>query len=96
MKRVTRGFNSKSSCFGRTYSYTLPSYAFAPEDMEVFKETEHYQCDEDELKRLELLSTIDGKKFNEYKLPEETFERINKLLEKFQGTKNFHNYTTRL
>jgi tRNA pseudouridine38-40 synthase len=32
VKKVTKGFNSKSTCDARTYSYTLPTYAFAKED----------------------------------------------------------------
>lgn len=27
---MTKGFNSKFNCDARTYSYTMPSYAFAP------------------------------------------------------------------
>ncbi|XP_050439951.1 pseudouridylate synthase 1 homolog isoform X2 [Adelges cooleyi] len=30
IRRVTKGFNSKNSCDGRTYSYTCPTFAFAP------------------------------------------------------------------
>lgn len=29
-KRVTKGFNSKSNCDARTYSYMLPTVAFSP------------------------------------------------------------------
>lgn len=32
LKRVTQGFNSKNNCDARTYSYTLPTVAFAPKD----------------------------------------------------------------
>lgn len=28
VKRVTKGFNSKENCDFRTYSYTLPTFAF--------------------------------------------------------------------
>lgn len=30
IRRVTKSFNSKNSCDGRTYSYTCPTFAFAP------------------------------------------------------------------
>ncbi|RZF40218.1 hypothetical protein LSTR_LSTR011992 [Laodelphax striatellus] len=33
IRRVTKGFNSKSSCDGRTYSYMLPTFALAPPDV---------------------------------------------------------------
>ncbi|KAF5283528.1 hypothetical protein FQR65_LT13849 [Abscondita terminalis] len=32
IKRVTKGFNSKSQCDGRTYTYMLPTVAFAKSD----------------------------------------------------------------
>ncbi|KAJ9591469.1 hypothetical protein L9F63_002075 [Diploptera punctata] len=35
VKRVTKGFNSKSSCDARTYSYMLPTFAFMPLDKEL-------------------------------------------------------------
>lgn len=35
VKRVTKGFNSKSSCDARTYSYMLPTFAFRPSDVEL-------------------------------------------------------------
>lgn len=31
-KRVTKGFNSKDNCDARTYSYTLPTFAFSKKD----------------------------------------------------------------
>lgn len=34
VKRATKGFNSKSSCDARTYSYMLPTFAFAPSGVE--------------------------------------------------------------
>lgn len=34
MKRVTKGFNSKTTCDARTYSYTLPTYAFTKDEEE--------------------------------------------------------------
>ncbi|KAK7895934.1 hypothetical protein WMY93_021259 [Mugilogobius chulae] len=35
LKRVTQGFNSKNNCDARTYSYTLPTVAFAPKDYDT-------------------------------------------------------------
>ena len=35
VKRVTKGFNSKSACDARTYSYMLPTFAFMPADVEL-------------------------------------------------------------
>lgn len=68
-KRVTKGFNCKDQCNARTYSYTLPSVSFAPNDEEVDMKT--------------------------YRLNETILARINETLKLFEGTKNFHNFTSR-
>ncbi|XP_056636243.1 pseudouridylate synthase 1 homolog isoform X1 [Diorhabda sublineata] len=36
-KRVTKGFNSKSQCDSRTYTYLIPTVAFAPHDKDVLQ-----------------------------------------------------------
>lgn len=69
IRRVTKGFNSKSQCDGRTYFYMLPSAAFADHKDEVSQE--------------------------DFRLSEDKFTKINSLLSKFVGTKNFHNYTSK-
>ena len=69
IKRVTKGFNSKSSCDARTYSYTLPTFSFADHKDEVNETT--------------------------FRLPEERLKRVQATLKMFEGTKNFHNFTSR-
>lgn len=39
VRRVTKGFNSKSQCDARTYNYILPTVAFAKNDEAVEQET---------------------------------------------------------
>ncbi|CAG9835842.1 unnamed protein product [Diabrotica balteata] len=68
-KRVTKGFNSKSQCDGRSYIYLIPTVVFAPHDKEVSQK--------------------------DFRLDDETFTKINTVLENFLGTKNFHNYTSK-
>ncbi|XP_019869602.2 pseudouridylate synthase 1 homolog [Aethina tumida] len=68
-RRVTKGFNSKSQCDGRTYIYITPTVAFA--------------------KHGEPASQTD------YRLDDETHKKINDVLKKFVGTKNFHNFTSK-
>lgn len=69
VRRVTKGFNSKTQCDGRTYMYLLPTVAFA-----------HF----DEKSSME-----------DYRLNEEKLIKINDLLKKYEGTKNFHNFTSK-
>lgn len=67
VKKTTKGFNSKTTCDARTYSYTLPTYIFTKDNEEI-NETS-------------------------FRLSSERFEELNKVLNLFIGSKNFHNFT---
>ena len=54
VKRVTKGFNSKLSCDARTYSYTMPSIAFADKNEGVVDESTYRMPDG----RLEIFNNI--------------------------------------
>ncbi|XP_018413856.1 PREDICTED: tRNA pseudouridine synthase A, mitochondrial [Nanorana parkeri] len=59
LKRVTGRFNSKNSCDARTYSYTLPTFAFAHKDHE--KQDDNFRLSQETLGRVnELLSLYKG------------------------------------
>ncbi|XP_068127697.1 pseudouridylate synthase 1 homolog [Hyperolius riggenbachi] len=59
LKRVTGRFNSKNSCDARTYSYTLPTFAFAHKDHE--KQDESFRLSQETLDRVnELLALYKG------------------------------------
>ncbi|KAM4763104.1 pseudouridylate synthase 1 homolog isoform 3-T4 [Cyanocitta cristata] len=53
LKRVTGGFNSKNKCDARTYSYMLPTFAFAHKDHVVQEEL--YRLDTETLERVNKL-----------------------------------------
>ncbi|KAJ8686283.1 hypothetical protein QAD02_022077 [Eretmocerus hayati] len=93
IKRVTKGFNSKSQCDARTYSYTLPTFAFASENLEQFHESDVFHDPE---KRMQQLSTIDGKPYHEYRLPKDKHEKLVELLKLYEGTHRFHNFTSKV
>ena len=93
LRRVTKGFNSKHQCDARTYAYTLPTYAFIQESPEILS-TEFREEDVDA--RIEKLSTIDGKPFNEFRIPAESIERLQTILKLFEGTHNFYNFTSKV
>lgn len=60
-KRVTKGFNSKSNCDARTYSYMLPTVAFSPYENNATME--EYRLSEDKIEYVqELLKTYVGTK----------------------------------
>ncbi|XP_063820736.1 pseudouridylate synthase 1 homolog [Pseudophryne corroboree] len=59
LKRVTGRFNSKNSCDARTYSYTLPTFAFAHKDRET--QDESFRLSQETLDRVnELLALYKG------------------------------------
>lgn len=61
VKRVTKGFNSKSNCDARTYLYLLPTLAFAEDGEEVVPET--FRITEEMLNNVnEVLKTYLGTK----------------------------------
>lgn len=91
LKRVTKGFNSKSQCNARTYTYTLPTFAFAPDDPNLVK-NQKYE-DDDIAKRVKELEIIDGKPFTEFRITPELIEKVNQVLKEYEGTHNFHNFT---
>ncbi|KAG8034100.1 hypothetical protein G9C98_008581 [Cotesia typhae] len=77
LKRVTKGFNSKGQCNARTYTYTFPTFAFAPDDPSIVAIT---PTDEDIQKRIEKLSVIDGKPFTDFRMTPELLEKIRKMM----------------
>ncbi|XP_043864066.1 tRNA pseudouridine synthase A isoform X2 [Drosophila mojavensis] len=69
VERVTKGFNAKDQCNARTYTYTLPTIAFAAFDDQHDQET--------------------------YRIPIERLEKVSATLKLYEGTKNFHNFTSK-
>ncbi|XP_068993341.1 pseudouridylate synthase 1 homolog isoform X2 [Neodiprion pinetum] len=92
IKRVTKGFNSKSSCDARSYIYTMPTFAFAkkPPDSEVLNE--EYDVD----KKIEELSVINGEPFHKYRIQPDVLEKVQSVLKLYEGTHNFHNFTSKV
>ncbi|OWF38290.1 tRNA pseudouridine synthase A, mitochondrial [Mizuhopecten yessoensis] len=67
--RVTKAFNSKNYCDGRTYSYLTPTLVFAPHTQAVTEK---------------------------YRVQDETLEQVREIIKRFEGTHNFHNFTSGL
>ncbi|EFN89459.1 tRNA pseudouridine synthase A [Harpegnathos saltator] len=91
IKRVTKGFNSKNQCDARTYRYIIPSFTFAMEDQSLLKMGEEVDINE----RIKQISTIDGEPYIDYRLSIESLNRLNSILKLFEGTHNFHNFTSK-
>lgn len=91
---MTKTFNSKNQCDARTYRYVIPTFALAPGDPNFLQTNEDEEIDEE--KRLEQLSTIDGKPYNEFRLTPEMLDKLNETLKLLEGTHNFHNFTSKV
>ena len=78
-------------CDARTYSYTIPTFAFATEEVKntCIKDIEHEQ-------RMEELSIINGKHCYEYRITPTKLEQLSRLLKKYEGSHNFHNFTSKM
>ncbi|XP_060806019.1 pseudouridylate synthase 1 homolog isoform X2 [Amyelois transitella] len=62
LKRVTNRFNSKVKCNARTYSYTLPTYAFEP-SLDTEEERKGYRISKEKLEQVnKVLSVYNGTK----------------------------------
>ncbi|XP_071447952.1 pseudouridylate synthase 1 homolog isoform X2 [Hetaerina americana] len=88
MKRVTKGFNSKSACDARTYSYMLPTFALEPS---VVPQERSGESQEAKLQP----SSQPAEPKEDFRLPPEALARVNEILKLFEGTHNFHNFTSR-
>lgn len=93
VKRVTKTFNSKNKCDARTYRYVLPTFALAPEDPNFLQVDNEEEIDEEQ--RLKQLSMIDEKPYHEFRLTPEMLDKLNEILKSFEGTHNFHNFTSK-
>jgi tRNA pseudouridine38-40 synthase len=73
-KRVTKGFNSKTTCDGRSYSYTLPTYAFTT-DEEEYQETS-FRLSSDQFERLNstLKLYVGTKNYHNFTIRKEAFD----------------------
>lgn len=94
IQRVIKTFNSKSRCDSRTYRYVFPTFALTPEDQNFLKLDIDDEVDEEQ--RLKDLSVINGKPYNEFRLTPEMLDKLNNVLKLFEGTHNFHNFTSKI
>jgi len=82
IKKVTKNFNCKSACDGRTYLYLLPTFAFAP------------LVPIDDAKDGETPEDYDYKATSSFRMTTELRNRVNDVLKEFIGSRYYHNYTS--
>lgn len=79
-RRTTRHFHSQKDCCARTYTYTMPTFAFAKSDQV------HLPIGK---KKYQLTNAS-------FRLPPETLDEVRDVLGIYVGTHNFFNYTSGL
>jgi tRNA pseudouridine38-40 synthase len=112
MVTTTKNFNAKMSCDKRTYEYLAPSFMFAPRDIvtvevpsaettspEVVKAWSLEMLDRDGDAEGDDAVVVDAttlEKQQAYRMSDETYTRLLRVLKEFEGTHNFHNFTSKL
>lgn len=102
MVTVTKNFNAKNSCDQRTYEYLAPTFIFAKrasdsEALAVASDSERGVLDSEEGFNSNLVidaTTLEAHR--QFRLSDETYNRINEVLRMYEGTHNFHNFTSKL
>jgi len=83
IRKVTKNFNCKSACDSRTYLYLIPTFAFAP----VLPLNELKSPEEEVSPEMYQVTYA-------YRMKDETRNYVNDVLQKFIGSKYYHNYTS--
>lgn len=98
--KVTSGFNSKNMCDSRIYEYSLPTYVFDKIDASLYpnsnfaKQNPPSKVRNDKEIAFPITPTLDEMKIKRsFKISDAKLSLIDKILEKYNGTHNFHNFT---
>ncbi|KAF4321272.1 hypothetical protein BBO99_00007201 [Phytophthora kernoviae] len=108
MVTVTKSFNAKMSCDQRTYEYLAPTFIFAKRAHSVAKPKCEEETKDATLWPSNLHDSEEGINNNlvideatlethkAFRLSEETLVQLNAALKQYEGTHNFHNFTSKM
>ncbi|TYZ58996.1 hypothetical protein PybrP1_002148 [[Pythium] brassicae (nom. inval.)] len=91
MVTVTKNFNAKKACDQRTYEYLAPTFIFGPRARAASSSSSGADADADIEITAETLAQHQA-----FRLDEATRAQLNAVLRQFEGTHNFHNFTSKL
>jgi tRNA pseudouridine38-40 synthase len=80
--RTTKSFNARIHCSHRRYEYLLPSYLLMPEEAVA------------DLFRAHSTAAERHRALSEFRMPDETLTRLRAVLQLYQGTHYYHNFTS--
>ena len=96
---MTKNFNAKNSCDRRTYEYLAPTFVFQPAaapSSSAVSNDQPWDARANELFTNLAVDQIAWQKQKEYRLDDATYDKIQETLALYEGTHNFHNYTSKL
>ncbi|KAG7394784.1 hypothetical protein PHYBOEH_004662 [Phytophthora boehmeriae] len=108
MVTVTKSFNAKMSCDQRTYEYLAPTFIFAKrarfiakqENGEDKKDTTMWPSNlhhsEEGINDNLVIDETTLKAHKAFRLSEESLVELNAALKQYEGTHNFHNFTSKM
>lgn len=89
---MTKNFHAQKNCDGRTYSYTLPTFAFAkPTEVFIYPKELNYNL---KIAYFQNLSNELQLTNSSFRISESTLTQIGEVLAQYKGTHNFFNYTS--
>lgn len=95
-QRVVRGFDARKTCDRRRYEYIFPAWVFDPSVQSVGQVGESSSADaateKKEYKRRRVLTERDPN----FVFDEACAAKMTYILQQFEGTHNFHNYTVKM
>eukprot|EP00889_Picochlorum_renovo_P004385 jgi/Picre1/31415/NNA_006767.t1 len=94
-QRVVRGFDARKTCDQRRYEYIFPAWVFDPSVQSVSQDGEPSVGDEslaNSSKRRRVLTERDPN----FVFDEACAAKMTSILQQFEGTHNFHNYTVKM
>ncbi|TMW60008.1 hypothetical protein Poli38472_000050 [Pythium oligandrum] len=101
MVTTTKNFNAKMSCDKRTYEYLAPTFIFgARETSKPSDEASTWTRDLfDHEEGINAEVSVDSSSLaahRAYRMDDETYTRLLRVLKEYEGTHNFHNFTSKL
>ncbi|OQS03435.1 tRNA pseudouridine synthase [Thraustotheca clavata] len=96
--QVTKNFNAKNSCDRRTYEYLTPTFVFQPKNAPATTASndDAWGAHGNEAFQNLEVDPVAWQKQKEYRLDDATYEKIQNTLALYEGTHNFHNFTSKL
>jgi len=100
--RTTKGFNSKNQCSGRKYEYLLPTFLFRPRPFEDYDKVRASLFpsgsaeQDDKAQEFATYAHFRDELCKGFTITDEMFDRFNACLQKYVGSRRFHNFTPKI